>query len=118
MNETAKFRAKLHTITGNFKASDFADEIPSIHSILQKMGAKCEVILTGWDTTVLNKPQRIYKVGRIYQPAEKYIKVKSVGRRYPVVKAMEPWRDIYPDLFTVPDFGGYKQVVRRNLMDV
>lgn len=117
MNETARFRAKLHTLKGTFTALYFASEIPGINSILQKMNARGEVILVGSQLIGVKRTQRIFKVGKIYQPAEEYIKVKSVGRTH-IPKAMLPWRDIYPELFAVPDFSGYQHTVRRNLMEV
>lgn len=115
MNNTAELRESIRCKTGTFTASDLNFKSPS--NILNKMVRDSEIYVVGTTRGIHNRPVSVYKVGTL--KTEKVIPKVSVPR---VIKEAKPkeiplyvqlWSRVYPDLFLVPDFSGYKQTVRR-----
>lgn len=110
MNDTATLRERLRDITGTFKASDFSD-VPSSHAILGKMARKGEIV------TVSDRKPKVYKVGKLKDHKPRLAPKAIIAKREkvePVPLYVELWRAVYPDLFEIPNFTGYRSTVRQN----
>lgn len=111
MNDTATLRERLRTMTGTFRASDFAD-IPAAHAIITKMVLKGEVLL------VSNVRPKVYKVGKLKEHnARQAPKAVSIRRAKDetVPLYVELWSQVYPEYFKAPEFNGYNQTIRRSV---
>lgn len=114
MNETSKLRESIRGRVDLFMASEF--EYKSTACILNKMVRDSEIYIIGTTKGAHNRPVSVYKVGTL--KTEKVIPKQGV-RRDKIIKPKDTplyvqlWSKVYPDLFAIPDFSGYKQSVRK-----
>lgn len=112
MNETSKLRESIRGRTDTFVASDF--DTDKAVGILNKMRVEGEIEVAGYDKGVSGQPVKRYKVVKLREFSAKRrcadIRKDMVSEKPMYVQL---WSRVYPDLFRVPDFSGYKQTVRR-----
>lgn len=114
MNNTATLRERLREHTGTFRAIDFAD-ISSSHAIITKMVNSGEVLLVSY-----TRP-KVYRVGKLKDHKPRLAPKAVYARKpkdEPVPLYVELWSKVYPELFKVPDFRGFKSTVRNNLQEI
>lgn len=110
MNDTQTIRERLRLREGDFTfmSYEFSD-IKSSHSVLAKMSRDGEIVKvgTGIPTKRAVRPPNIYKVLQL-KPAS------QVAKRSRTESWAKTWGGIYPEFFTLPDFGNRVVSIRSN----
>lgn len=114
MNDTAILRESIRGRTGTFVASDF--DADNAAGILNKMYIGGELEVCGFDKGKNGRPVKRYKIVKLREfkmkrePKTPIVYRKDRPREIPLY--VQLWSLVYPDLFVLPDFSGYKQTLR------
>lgn len=114
MNDTVKLRESIRGRTDSFVATDF--EIEKAAHILNRMYCDGEIGIASYDKSKVGRPVKRYKIVKLreYRTArEQKVPVPRIEKVREIPLYAQLWASVYPDLFTVPDFSGYRQTVRQ-----
>lgn len=113
MNHADALREKLKKFIGKEFTSEDLKPHNDLTSLLSKMERRHnppEVYVIRWEQ---HKGQRrahkVYRVGVLREPTERRVRVNNLTTKFAREEAslhptMEPWRNMWPELFRVPQF--------------
>ena len=111
--KTMCLRNELSKLEGNVTIHDFPN-YTGVSSILNKMEQRGEVVHVGWNVMEgIGRPIKIYKVGKLV-----FVKAKQGPRKKherPADARIEPWMEIWPEFFRVPEFVVKGRIVNKGL---
>lgn len=113
MNNTIKLRESIRGRTDSFTAEDC--KIEKAGGILNKMLHDGEVEIAAYDKNSNGRPIKRYKIVKLREyraEREKKVTVPRAEKVREIPLYAQLWALVYPDLFRIPDFSGFKQTIR------
>lgn len=108
MNDTIKLRELIRGRTDTFIAADF--DIDKAALIMNRMRSDGELDVVCYDKSKKGRPIARYKIIKLRPFRVKY-RCSEKACVMPLYAQL--WAQVYPDLFRIPDFSGYRQTMRR-----